>query len=128
MVSAILDTNIVIALFEGDKSVLDALDLTPEVYLPIIVIGELCHGAFNSDNIDENLERIDAFSSDCILLECDGSTAREYGKVKTELRRKGKRIPENDIWIAACALQNDKAIATRDSHFEEVSGIQILRW
>ncbi|MBA3472116.1 MAG: VapC toxin family PIN domain ribonuclease, partial [Rubrobacter sp.] len=41
---------------------------------------------------------------------------------------KGRPIPENDIWIAAVALQHDLVLASRDSHFEHVEGLQLDRW
>jgi len=43
--------------------------------------------------------------------------------IKASLRRKGKPIPENDIWIAALALQHDLIVATRDAHFNEVDSL-----
>jgi predicted nucleic acid-binding protein len=33
--------------------------------------------------------------------------------IKAALRKKGKPIPENDIWIAAIALRNNLAIVTQ---------------
>jgi len=44
----LLDTNIVIALLEGDEAVLSNLDRVPEVFIPAIVLGELFLGAANS--------------------------------------------------------------------------------
>ncbi|MGA2597481.1 MAG: PIN domain-containing protein [Bryobacteraceae bacterium] len=44
----LLDTNIVIALLEGDEAVLSNLDRVPEVFIPAIVLGELFFGAANS--------------------------------------------------------------------------------
>jgi len=41
----LLDTNIIIALFEGESSVLLNLDVAPEVFIPAVVVGELFFGA-----------------------------------------------------------------------------------
>ena|SRR5947209_13821963 len=41
----LLDTNIVIALLEGDDAVLSNLDQAPEVFIPAIVVGALFFGA-----------------------------------------------------------------------------------
>lgn len=43
----LLDTNIVIAIFADDKSVMEALELAQEVFVPIIALGELYYGAQN---------------------------------------------------------------------------------
>jgi tRNA(fMet)-specific endonuclease VapC len=58
----------------------------------------------------------------------DGATALEYGYVKTGLKKRGKPIPENDVWIAACAFQHDLILVTRDGHFEYVEGLRFESW
>lgn len=60
------------------------------------------------------------------MLGCDAETARQYGEVKNRLRLKGRPLPENDIWIAALALQYDLILVTRDGHFQEVENLQFL--
>ena len=47
----ILDTNIVIELFRGNKKVLSVLSNYDVIYLPITVLGELYLGAYRSLNI-----------------------------------------------------------------------------
>jgi PIN domain-containing protein len=42
------------------------------------------------------------------------------GEIRDRLRLKGRPIPENDIWIAATAVQHGLPLATRDDHFKEV--------
>jgi tRNA(fMet)-specific endonuclease VapC len=59
-----------------------------------------------------------------LLLE----TARQYGEVKNRLRLKGRPLPENDVWIAALALQHDLILVTRDAHFQEVENLQPVAW
>jgi tRNA(fMet)-specific endonuclease VapC len=44
------------------------------------------------------------------------------------LQRRGKPIPENDIWIAALAQQHELAVATKDAHFREVDALPLLSW
>jgi len=62
------------------------------------------------------------------VLACDTETAREYGQIKNSLRAKGKPIPENDIWIAAIAIQYDLTLVTRDGHFTEIEGLATETW
>ncbi|HEY4572503.1 MAG TPA: PIN domain-containing protein [Thermoanaerobaculia bacterium] len=42
--------------------------------------------------------------------------------------RKGRPIPENDIWIAASARQHGLTLATRDGHFDDVDGLITETW
>jgi tRNA(fMet)-specific endonuclease VapC len=51
-----------------------------------------------------------------------------YGNIKAALRKKGKPIPENNIWIAAIALHNKLVIVTRDKHFKEIENLNIKKW
>ena len=124
----LLDTNIVIALFAGEQSVLDHLKNANEVYIPSVVIGELYYGVHKSSQVNKNLKRIEAFIASNIILACDAVTAFHYGKVKDQLRQKGKPIPENDIWIAALALQFDSVLVSRDEHFSTVQDLTVEVW
>lgn len=124
----LLDTNIVIALFSGDASVSEKIALTSEIYLPAIVIGELYYGAYNSSKKQANIERIEAFKLEIPILDCDEYTANYYGQIKSELKRKGMPIPENDIWIAAMAMQYDLVLTTRDAHFSNIETIAVSQW
>ena len=48
--------------------------------------------------------------------------------MKNKLLDKGKPIPENDIWIAAVAMQNNLILVTRDAHFSEIAEILHRDW
>ena len=126
--SFLLDTNIVIALFAGDASVMANIAAAEEVFIPAAVIGELFYGARKSGRPAENAQRIEEFVADNVILSCDAETARLYGDVKSGLQRKGRPIPENDIWIAAVALQHNLILVSRDEHFEAIEGIRRATW
>ena len=55
-------------------------------------------------------------------------TPETYGRISAQLAKAGTPIPQNDIWIAALALQFDLPLATSDSHFEYVPGLEVLLW
>jgi predicted nucleic acid-binding protein len=44
----LLDTNVIIALLEGDDAVLSSLDQAHEVFIPAVALGELFFGAAKS--------------------------------------------------------------------------------
>ena len=124
----LLDTNIIIALFAGEVSVLDKIRQAAEVFLPNIVFGELYFGACKSIRVQENLARINQLAQTISILLCDLDTSRMYGEIKSALRAKGRPIPDNDIWIAALAKQRGFMLVTRDSHFEEIDGLEVEVW
>ena len=73
-------------------------------------------------------EQIGNFLKICAILAPDERPAHYYGRVKADLARQGKPIPQNDIWIAAVALEHSLPLATRDRHFLLVPGLTILEW
>ena len=124
----LLDTNIVIALFAEEAAVQQHLAEANEVFVPSIVLGELYYGASKSARVAENLARLDEFVASSTVLACDTATARQYGDIKNTLRAKGRLIPENDIWIAAIAMQYQLTLVARDGHFHAVDGLWVEEW
>ena len=42
--------------------------------------------------------------------------------------RSGRRLGENDAWLAAQALRSSCSIVTRDQRFDDVPGIEVIRY
>ncbi len=124
----LLDTNIIIALFADEAIIKNNLTQANEVFIPSVVIGELCYGARKSGRTQANLVRVDELVANSAILGCDAETAQQYGEVKNKLSLKGRPLPENDVWIAALALQYDLILVTRDAHFQEVENLQTVAW
>ncbi|MDY6900971.1 MAG: type II toxin-antitoxin system VapC family toxin [Cyanobacteriota bacterium] len=124
----LLDTNIIIALFADEEAVKNNLAQASEVFIPSNTVGELFYGARKSGRVQANLARVDKLIANSTVLECDADTARLYGDIKNKLRLKGRPLPENDIWIAAIALQHNLVLVTRDAHFQQVENLQSLSW
>lgn len=124
----LLDTNAVIALFNGDEQLENTLEAATHVYLSSIVIGELYYGAFKSQRQEQNLARIETFISERSILGCDENTARIYGRITNELRIAGRPVSPNDAWIAAQSIQYDLTLLTRDTDFAAISGLSLQDW
>lgn len=123
-----LDTNIISALLKGDAQIANKIDESDEVYISAIVIGELQYGAQYSTQVKKNTADINKLATRYTILNTDLETAVIYGQIKAKLRKQGTPIPENDIWIAACAIQYGLELSTKDRHFKEVEGLSILSW
>lgn len=126
--NVLLDTNIIFALLKGDVSIADKIDSSSQVYLSAIVIGELFYGAQYSIQIEKNIKNINKLKSTYKVLNIDDETSSIYGKIKAVLRKNGTPIPENDIWIAATAIQHKLDLSTRDKHFEQIDDLNLLAW
>lgn len=124
----LLDTNIVSAWLKGEAIIANNIDKADAIYIPIIVIGELYYGASFSVQIQKNTENIKRVTQRYPVLSIDEETTISYGNIKANLRKKGKPIPENDIWIAAIALTHHIPLVTRDKHFTEIEDILLEEW
>jgi len=78
----LLDTNVIIAFFSGEKEAARRLSET-EVFVSSTVVGELYYGALKSARSAENIARLEEFASSIGVLACDAATARLYGKTRT---------------------------------------------
>lgn len=125
--SLLLDTNAAIAFMEGDSGVLQRLTGS-YVTISSIVLGELCYGARKSGRVSVNLARVDAFAAKCTVLSCDVETAQYYGEIKQVLEAKGRPMPDNDMWIAATAVQYTLPVLSRDKHFKIMSKLVEGLW
>lgn len=120
----LLDTNIVISVLNGTPAIVAWLAKKSNVYIPVIAIAELYFGAYKSSRPVENIKKLEIFFATAPVLHCDVTTAREYGIIKSELKKRGTPIPENDIWIASIARQYGLILVTEDNHFRHVRMIK----
>ena len=123
-----VDTNIVIAFLNGDKEIAAYMEKSDEILLSVIVLGELLYGACRSTRYTENREKVMIFSERCRLLEINGNAAGKYAEIRAAFARKGRPIPENDIWIAASCLSEDAILVSRDQHFVEIDDFDYEVW
>ena len=124
----ILDTNALSAVADNVSGAVQVFIGAGAIALPVIVLGEYQFGIAQSrlrNHYETWLERLIATSR---ILDIDEQTAKHYAQVKVELKKVGKPIPSNDVWIAALCRQHSLPILSRDSHFDAVSGVTRLTW
>lgn len=124
----LLYSNIISAWLKGETKIVEAIDNADNIYIPIVVIGELFYGANYSLQPQKNIASIKKIIARYKILLVDIQTSVEYGKVKSGLWWKRTPTPENDIWIAAIAIQRKLTLVSRDSHFKSVTGLKQKSW
>lgn len=124
----VLDTSVLIEIIRQNPAIRFHLATAQDLYVSSIALGELYYGAQYSANPAKGIAEIDALAQTLGLLVVDGTTARAYGDIKSELRSMGQMIPDNDIWIAAAARQYGLTLATRDAHFNRIAGLLVEQW
>lgn len=125
----LLDTNVYSALFRGHEVVADRVRRADQVLLSAIVAGELLFGFRNGSRFEANRRDLEDFLSMPYvhLLPVTFDTADRYGLIFAALRRKGRPIPSNDIWIAAHAMESGAELLSFDQHFEEIDGLAFAK-
>lgn len=124
----VLDTSAYSRFRAGDTRVRDLIAEAESVLVPAPVLGEL-HGAFEmGSRTRENHVALSEFLSEPFVqvTSVDDTVARHYGRVYAGLRRAGTPIPANDMWIAACALDQGGCLLTFDHDFDHVAGLDRL--
>ncbi|KYC37806.1 twitching motility protein PilT [Scytonema hofmannii PCC 7110] len=136
----LLDTNHCSAIILGEPNVIRSVREVGENNLAtcVIVQGELTFMMEKSQRQETNLARLAEFLEDIRIYHITEETATIYGKIKADLfkkfapkdknkQRKTKIVDlgfdENDIWIAAIALQNNLTVVSKDSDFLRIQQV-----
>ena len=117
-----LDTSAYSQMRRGNQAILDVVRRAETIALSAIVLGEL-HGGFRAGNrCAENIAQLAQFLSkpSVRVLNITEETALRYAEIDVYLRKRGRPLPRNDVWIAAVALEHGLQLVTLDGHFREI--------
>ncbi len=126
----LLDTNVVIAFFNGSKAVLERIHSEIDrIALSTLVVAELDYGAKASQKAEENLEKLHRFVDIVRVVPFDLECAKIFGTIKSKLRKMGRPTGEVDALIAATAMSNKAVLVTGNrKHFEDIKGLKVEIW
>lgn len=107
---------------------MEAIENAQEIHVPLIVIAEQRAGFAFGSNREKNERTLTRFLNNegVSILSPDDQTTFFYADLYLYLRKKGKPIPTNDLWIAALALQHNLVLLDRDSDFDHLPQIARL--
>jgi tRNA(fMet)-specific endonuclease VapC len=125
-----LDTSAYSHFRRGRTEAVAAIEAARGVAVPAVVLGELRAG-FRLGSLAErneaDLRRFLAHPA-VSVLDVDEEAATHYAELVVDLRRAGRPLPTNDVWIAALALRDGATVLTYDAHFEAMRrvGVRVL--
>ncbi len=124
----LIDTNVYSYALKGDGDVIEVLREADEIGFSVISIGELLSGFRLGGKEKKNRKELEQFldSPRVVVYPIDEDTAEFYAQVLDNLRKIGKPVPTNDIWIAAVAFQNGLKLFTKDNHFQAIAGLYLV--
>lgn len=123
-----LDTNAYTAFCKGDTVLKAIIEEAETVILPLIVLAELRGGFLCGNRQNENEKHLELFlnAPRVVVRSPDDTTTYLYAQLFQQLRKLGKKIPINDLWIAALVLQENAILVTYDNHFRHIAQLPIL--
>lgn len=124
----ILDTNALSAAADREPAALKVVASAELVAIPVIVLGEFRLGIAQSRHRGDYEVWLQEWMNAVAVLDIDEETSRHYATIGLELKKMGKPIPANDLWIAALCRQHSLPLASRDRHFDLVRGLRRIEW
>jgi tRNA(fMet)-specific endonuclease VapC len=117
-----VDSNRYTDFCRGLPEVVEVIEAASEIYIPLIVLAEQRAGFAHGTNREKNERVLTKFLNNegIFVLSPDEQTTFFYADLYSYLRKKGKPIPTNDLWIAALVLQHNLVLFDRESDFDHL--------
>ena len=124
----LLDTNAWIAYLNRRPSPIHQKITNMDIqtlFISEVIKAELYYGAYKSQNIMQNREKIEQLFEVVPSLEFDQEAARIAGEIRANLAKQGTPIGLYDIQIAALALRHQLILVTHNT--KEFCRIPLLK-
>jgi tRNA(fMet)-specific endonuclease VapC len=100
-----------------------------DLSISVVTYGELRVGAEKSDRYPDSLAALEIFIQGVPVIPMDPEVASFYGRVRSDLERRGKIIGANDLWIASHCLQLGLTLVTNNEReFRRIPNLPIENW
>ena len=119
----LLDTNVLIKFLRGDKKIAKVVPTYEQILVSTVVIGEYKAGIDSETAVGrQQLSALEMFldSPAVKIVEVTEDVADLYARLFRVLKANGTPIPQNDLWIAACAITKGAVVYSLDAHFGNV--------
>ena len=123
MMPLLLDTNVLIKFLRGDKKIAKVVSTYEQILVSTVVIGEYKAGIDSETAVGrQQLSALEMFldSPAVKIVEVTEDVADLYARLFRVLKANGTPIPQNDLWIAACAITKGAVVYSLDTHFSNV--------
>ncbi len=121
----LIDTNAYTSFKKNETDAVSTFKTVEYIGVNIVVLGELLGGFKGGNKEATNKKELEEFldSPRVNVIQLDEETAEFYAKVYWDLKRKGKPVPTNDLWVAASAMRHGLALFSYDEHFDNIDGL-----
>ncbi|MBI4849124.1 MAG: type II toxin-antitoxin system VapC family toxin [Nitrospirae bacterium] len=125
MKRVLMDTNTYTAFKKNDPAAVNVFRTVEYIGVNIVVLGELLSGFKGGNKEARNRKELEQFldSPRVNIIQVDEETAEFYARIYWDLKKKGKPVPSNDLWVASSAMRHGLALFTYDEHFDNIDGL-----
>jgi tRNA(fMet)-specific endonuclease VapC len=100
-----------------------------DLAMSVVTCGELRVGAEKSDRYPNSLTALELFIQAVLVIPMGPEVANFYGRVRSDLERRGQIIGANDLWIASHCLQLGLTLVTNNEReFRRIPNLPIENW
>ena len=124
----ILDTNALSAAAESQQAAAHILSQATSIELPVIVLGEYRFGIAESRHRLDYEKWLRELIGVTRVLPVENETTVHYAQIRAELKKAGRPIPSNDLWIAALCRHHRLPLMSQDKHFDLVRDVNRIGW
>lgn len=124
--AGLLDTSVLIGWEQGSLSL---QSLPAMLTTSAITLGELRAGVLVAPDSPTRIARLRTLRRAETLspIPVDDEVADSWAALRVMLLDSGRRLPINDSWIAATAIAHQLPVVTRDTDFDGVPGLRVLK-
>jgi len=128
----LLDTNICIYLLNSRSEALRRkINAADSLAISSVTYAELCYGIENGspDRAPECWSQLGLFTRLLTISPLGAEVGQHYGRIRAYLKRRGRLIGPNDLFIAAHALSLGATLVSNNlREFERVPGLVVENW
>ena len=125
----LLDTNVLIRFLQDDEPFSDRIESAESVIVHPAVYSEFMNGLNPKTAKGVSARKsLEGFLESPVVdsVAVTTYTSVYYTKIYRHLKDVGEMIPQNDIWIAASALEHGFELLTHDRHFSRIPMLNVI--
>lgn len=125
----LLETSVIINYLRDKEGAAEVVkNLGGELVSSFVCLAELYEGVYRVKQKERQEKAVlNFFTGLSEIYGLDSETAKMFGQIRAELKRRGKVIEDLDIFLAAtCLAYNLTLVTYNPEHFERVKGLEVL--
>jgi predicted nucleic acid-binding protein len=122
----VADTSAIVLLCRRDPQV-EKMVRGKHFAITFVTLAELSLGVLKAVNPNAAWSQVVEVVRDQTIFHVSTKTPALYAHIYFDLEQRGVKIPVNDVWIAALAIESGLPLLARDEHFSRISGLTVIQ-